>query len=197
MKVKFFVSYPFNLVLGWFVNKKFDLNDYKKLEIRKKELEKEWKKIENHVFTKIEKYSKIKWKYKIYYCYLVRDGFRGASISDPLTVKIEKNVRDSIKSLIHELIHLNLYLKVFSDLKPKNYDSTIFYHIPVYLIYNRILKELFPRDRKIYSLPIYKFKNKKYLKAIKISKRLNLLWRKSNKNIRDFMKYCLDKGLIK
>ena len=197
MKVKFFVSYPFNLVLGWFVNKNFNLNDYEKLEVKGKELEKEWKKIEKRVFTKIEKYSKIKWKYKKFYCYLVRDGFRGMSIYDPLTIKVEKNVRDTIKSLIHELIHLNLYTKDFSKLKPKGYSPTIFYHIPLYLIYNRVLRELFPKDKKIYSPPIYRFKDKEYLKAIKISRQLDLLWRKSNKNIHAFMRYCLDKGLIK
>jgi len=65
-----------------------------------------WSKDEKKILAEISKITKLKWREKIIYCYVVEKG--NWSFSDPLTISIlpnNKKVDIFIDTLVHELIH--------------------------------------------------------------------------------------------
>jgi len=65
-------------------------------------VEKIWRKQEKKILAEIAKITGLKWKEEKIKCYVI--GF-GRSLSNPLTVKLFKNLNDFIDTLTHELIH--------------------------------------------------------------------------------------------
>jgi hypothetical protein len=191
MKVKFAISLPYNMAMAAATGKKFDEKDLHKTREWLEKFEKEWRKYEGRITRKIVECSGFKWKRNYLTCFIVGN-YPVAGISSPLTIRIG-SIEMRVKTLIHELIHINIPRK-FVNLTVKSDEPRIFTHIAVYLIYNRILKEFFPNSEKYAKQEL---KKETYKKAIKKSIELETLWEKSNKNIYDFMKYCLDKKLVK
>jgi len=189
MKIDFVVSLPYNeLMAKAFCKKNFKVN-LTNIKEWTRGFEKEWRKHERKILNKIEEYSGIKWKEDKIKCYVV--GNSPISISSPLTIPIFKNKRVALKCLVHELIHVNIAGVNKPLLSPKSKEAQTFRHIGLYLIYNQIMKKFFPGE-KIYLRS--ELENPRYKKAIEISKKLEPKWKKSNKNIYEFMKYYLKGG---
>ena len=166
----------------------FGRKDLQKVIEWSKIFEKEWKKYEKRITDKISKYSGFEWKTEDVVCFVVED-FPVAGISLPLTIRMG-DLQERIKTLIHELIHVNVPRR-FNNLAYESKKPRTFTHIALYLIYNRIITEIFPGGE------LSKFELKGiYGEAIKKSIELEPLWRKSNKNIYDFMKYCLKRKSV-
>ena len=183
------VSLPYNMVMMGTSGKESGRKDLQKVIEWSKMFEKEWRKYEKRITDKISKYSGFEWKTEDVDCFVV-ENFPVAGISFPLTIRMG-DLQKGIKTLTHELIHVNVPGK-FENLVYESEKPRTFTHIALYLIYNRIITEIFPGDE-----PYSEFESKGiYGEAIKKSIELEPLWRKSNKNIYDFMKYCLKRKLV-
>ncbi|MFH0929364.1 MAG: hypothetical protein V1818_03340 [Candidatus Aenigmatarchaeota archaeon] len=192
MKVKFIVSLSYNMVLTGNVGKNYTEKDLQKVKKWSKKFETDWRKKEKKILNRIEKYNGFDWKLKEINCFIVEDLPKpAAGISSPLTVKMGDN-NWRIKLLTHELIHYNTPIK-FRYLINKSKNPKTFTHIPVYLVLNRIAEELFPKYKGYVKSEL---NNKLYKAAIDKSIELEPLWIKSKKNIYQFMKHCLEKGLV-
>jgi len=137
--------------------KKLPYPSDRKIEKYIKEAEKEWRKIENKILQSLSEITRIKWKEKEVFCYVIG---RGVPISDPLTMEIyEKRIDWFIDVMIHELIH-RLFcqednLKKFYKLGEK-YKKDI--HTTVHIVLNAIHKEVYLKF----------FNKKRLLREIKI-----------------------------
>jgi len=192
MKVKFVVSLPYNMAMTKSVGKEYNRKNLVRVIKWTNKFEKEWRKYEKKITTRIARYSGFKWKRNKVICFVV-EKYPCTAISKPLTIRIYKNIKNRIRILTHELIHVNTPIK-FGNLVAKSKRTRVFTHIAVYLILNKIMKEVFPKQRK-YSKK--ELSNKIYRNAIEKSIELGPLWKRSGKNIYSFMKYCLEKGLVK
>jgi hypothetical protein len=189
MRVRFVVSLPYNMVMMGTSEKEFGRKDLQKVIEWSKIFEIEWRKHEKSITDKISKYSGFEWQNEDVVCFVV-ENFPIAGISLPLTIRMGE-VQERIKTLTHELIHVNISRK-FKNLIYESKKPRTFTHIALYLIYHRITSEIFPRDE-----PYSEFELKGiYREAIKKSIELEPLWRKSNRNMFDFMKYCLKRKLV-
>ncbi len=65
-------------------------------------VEKLWKEHEKSILKELEKISKLKWKVKFIYCYVVG---KCVPFSDPLTLPVYKDPNYFVEMLTHELIH--------------------------------------------------------------------------------------------
>ena len=74
----------------------------KKIKNYIKRAEKEWKKQGRKILAEMSKIMSLKWKEEKIKCYIIGSG---RSFSDPLTVKLSKNLSDFINTLTHEMIH--------------------------------------------------------------------------------------------
>lgn len=185
MKILFIVSLPYIKLF----TEKDAVKNAKDLRKKTKFLSRKWRKFEKPILGKIEKYSGFRWKEKIQKVYILNE-FPYSGISDPLTIRIDKKTR-FVESMIHELIHMNFPEK-FKFLSIKSKNPMTFTHIAVYLIYNRIMSELFPQKD-----PYSEIELNKYRVEIQNAKELDQLWRNSKKNIYDFMKFCLKNKYVR
>jgi hypothetical protein len=147
MKVRFEVSLPYNMVMLGTSGKEFGRKDLQKVTEWSEIFEKEWRKYEKRITDKIAKYSGFEWKTEDVVCFVV-ENFPLAGISLPLTIRMG-DLQKRIKTLTHELIHVNIPRK-FKNLVYESKKPRTFTHIALYLIYNRIITEIFPRD-ELYS----------------------------------------------
>ena len=189
MRVRFVVSLPYNMVMMRSSGKEFGEGDLRRVVEWSKMFEREWRKHERRVTDRISKYSGFDWETEDVVCFALED-FPVAGISLPLTIRMG-DLQERIKTLTHELIHVNLP-RNFKNLIRESEKPRTFNHIALYLIYNRIIAEIFPASE-----PYSEFELKGiYGEAIKKSVELEPLWRKSDKNIYDFMKLCLRRKLV-
>lgn len=139
--------------------KKLPYPSYEKVTLYLKEVEKEWKKIENKILQHLSNVAKIKWKEKEVICYV---NGRCEPISDPLTIEVyEKRIDWFIDVMIHELIHriflqddkiLNKFYKLSEEYN-KNMGTTV--HIIVNAIHKDIYLRFFNRNRLAREIKIF------------------------------------------
>ena len=104
MKVNFFYSEPYDRMLTDMLGNSFPNEQPMIIKKYQKNLESCWKKEENKIIKEIEKISNLKFKSNVD-CYIVNDMFYDA-ISNPFTIRIEKDLGRIKSILIHELIHI-------------------------------------------------------------------------------------------
>ncbi|MBD3208312.1 MAG: hypothetical protein GF370_02585 [Candidatus Nealsonbacteria bacterium] len=116
--------------------------------------EKEWRKDEKRVFSKISNLLELPWREEHIYCYVVG---RCRPFPFPLTVPFFEEVRDFTDVLTHELIHRffvpeETKKKVrkawkYSNKKYKRETRVTRMHILVYAIHSAIYLDLFGEER--------------------------------------------------
>lgn len=153
-KIKFVYSLPYNRLLAEYENKPFEeRNYYKEIEKYIKKLKARWEKIDKSVFKTFEQVVGSKWQEKEIKCYVVKH-CKYSGISNPLTIKIERDFDYIFDTLIHELAHilvsyeLKKYKKIEQKLKkrfPKE-NQRIINHIYIIFIELQILKKLFSQS---------------------------------------------------
>lgn len=120
-----------------------------------KKAEKEWRKHEIKVLTELSKITGLKWQEKTIVCYVVG---RCIPFSDPLTMKVYKDLNRFIDVLIHELIH-RLMASQEGNLKKskkawdyfygkyKNESFTTAIHVPLHAFHTAIFLKFFGKKR--------------------------------------------------
>jgi len=117
-----------------------------------KKLEKIWSKIDKEILRELSKASRLKWKSKFIYCYVVG---KCVPFSDPLTLPVYKNLDCFIDALIHELIH-QLFVQNSEETKRswryiyKKYSNESFttqIHIPLHAFHSHIYLKFFDEER--------------------------------------------------
>lgn len=120
-----------------------------------KKVEKLWRKDEKKIFAELSKISGLKWKSKIFYCYVVG---RCIPFSDPLTLPVyEKHPDYFVDVLTHELIH-QLFVEggnleksktawSYIDRKYREESHTTKIHIPLYALHSHIYQKFYDERR--------------------------------------------------
>lgn len=120
-----------------------------------KKVEKTWRKDEKRILAEISRITKLSWKNRVIYCYVV--GKLNFTLSDPLTLPIQNKVNRFIDLLIHELIH-NIFAsrenfrrakKAWNYIykKYKKESENVKIHIVIYAIYAYIYLKFFDEKR--------------------------------------------------
>jgi hypothetical protein len=115
-------------------------------------IQKKWKGCGEKVLKELARISKLKWKSRNIYCYVVG---KGIPFSDPLTMPIYKNTDYFIDVLVHELIHQLFSQNMaeteeawrYIDRKYKKESHNTRIHIPLHAIHQHIYLKFFGEKR--------------------------------------------------
>lgn len=146
MKINFIYSPPYDELLSEMSNILF--SDEQIIELREytQKLTLEWRKTERKIIKEIESTAGLKFKKNVD-CFVVKNmGFK--AISNPLTLKFNKNIDQLKADLIHELIHVlflqnsNKILNLITNFHPEK-DHNFQLHFPLLLIQKRVLTNMY------------------------------------------------------
>lgn len=120
-----------------------------------KKVEKLWRKDEKKILREISKITKLPWRERVIYCYIIEKGNFG--LHDPLTQPIHKKLDVSLDFLVHELIHrifasgenLKKSNKAWNYIyrKYKNESKNTKIHIVIHAIHSHIYLKFFNTKR--------------------------------------------------
>jgi len=186
MKVNFFYSEPYDRMLTDMLGNSFPNEQPMIIKKYQKNLESCWKKEEDKIIKEIEKISNLKFKSNVD-CYIVNDMFYDA-ISNPFTIRIEKDLGRIKSILIHELIHIlfvqnsQKLIKLIEEVPEKQHSYKV--HFPLLLIHRKVLENLYGKS---YFQKQLKYDNE--LTELKpLWHHINALYPKFNKDIVKFLK---------
>ena len=186
MKVNFFYSEPYDRMLTDMLGNSFPNEQPMIIKKYQKNLESYWKKEEDKIIKEIEKISNLKFKSNVD-CYIVNDMFYDA-ISNPFTIRIEKDFGRMKSILIHELIHIlfvqnsQKLIKLIEEVPEKQHSYKV--HFPLLLIHRKVLENLYGKS---YFQKQLKYDNE--LTELKpLWHHINILYPKFNKDIVKFLK---------
>ena len=186
MKVNFFYSEPYDRMLTDMLGNSFPNEQPMIIKKYQKNLESYWKKEEDKIIKEIEKISNLKFKSNVD-CYIVNDMFYDA-ISNPFTIRIEKDFGRMKSVLIHELIHIlfvqnsQKLIKLIEEVPEKQHSYKV--HFPLLLIHRKVLENLYGKS---YFQKQLKYDNE--LTELKpLWHHINILYPKFNKDIVKFLK---------
>ena len=186
MKVNFFYSEPYDRMLTDMLGNPFPNEQPIIIKKYQKNLESYWKKEENKIIKEIEKISNLKCKSNAN-CYIVNNMFYDA-ISNPFTIRIEKDFGRMKSILIHELIHIlfvqnsSKLIKLIEEVPERQHSYKV--HFPLLLIHRKVLEKLYGKS---YFQKQLKYDNE--LTELKpLWHHINILYPKFNKDIVKFLK---------
>ncbi len=145
MKLNFQYSQVYDELLNYMSRNNFDNKQILELETFTIQLSKHWNNNHNKIVKEIEKVSGLKFNSNVD-CFIVKHlGYR--AISDPFTVKMNKDFNYTTAVIIHELVHILLkdnqnVLKLINN-KFKSEENDFRIHFPVLLIERKIIENLF------------------------------------------------------
>ena len=145
MKLNFQYSQVYDELLSYMSRNNFDNKQILELETFTIQLSNYWNKINNKILKEIEKVSGLKFK-KDVDCFIVKHfGYR--AISDPFTIKMNKDFNYLTGIIIHELIHIllkdNEKILGLVNKKFSSQDNDFKVHFPVLLIERKVIENLF------------------------------------------------------
>ena len=123
----------------------FDNSQVLELETFTIQLSNRWKQDENKIIREIEKVSGLRFQSNVN-CFIVKHlGYR--AISDPFTIKVNKDSSYLTAVIIHELVHVLLRdIQTILNLVNKKFaheENDFKIHFPVLLIERRVIENLF------------------------------------------------------
>ena len=151
-KIQIYYSQPFDRLLTLYEGKQYTKNQEEEIKKYIKLFQEKWGKVHPQIIETLEEVTKTKFKTKEIKCYVVEYClFNG--LSEPLTIRMEKDLDYAISTLIHELVHIltkensEKFDKITNFIKkefPKEAPRTQ-RHILVCLIQHEVLKRLFDK----------------------------------------------------
>ncbi len=128
---------------------------FERIEKEIKKMEKVWLKYEKPVLREIEKITGLKWTEKEIKCYIVG---LARGFSDPLTLSIEKDPKDFIDTLVHELLHqifavqkgnmqrcTKAWKYIYKAYTKETHSTKV--HIPVHAVHKHLYLKFFNEKR--------------------------------------------------
>ena len=144
MKLNFQYSQVYDELLSYMSRNNFDNKQILELETFTIRLSNHWKNLNDKVVKEIEKVSGLKFNSHVD-CFIVKHlGYR--AISDPFTIKMNKEFNYLTAVIIHELIHILLKdnQKILNLVNKKfNQDNDFKVHFPILLIERKVIENLF------------------------------------------------------
>ncbi len=185
MKLNFTYSEVYDEILSAMSEEPYNENQASELKLEIKKLNDFWNKKGSRFISTIENSSKLKFNKDID-CYIVKN-LPYVAFSNPLTVKVDKNINRTNITLIHELIH-DLFVQnqeQFWVLEEKfpNESHDLKVHFPVLLVQRKVLEVLYGK----------KYTEKVIKEEMRIED-LSLIWPKVNDYYKNFKNY--KKGII-
>ena len=145
MKLNFQYSQVYDELLTYMSRNNFDNKQVLELETFAIQLSNNFKDKQSKIVKEIERVSRLKFSNNVN-CFIVKHlGYR--AISDPFTVKMNKDFNYLTGVLIHELIHILLkdnqnVLKLVNN-KFRHEENDFKIHFPVLLIERKVIENLF------------------------------------------------------
>ena len=145
MKLNFQYSQVYDELFNYMSRNSFDNSQILELEAFTIQLSNHFKDKQNKIIKEIEKVSGLKFSINVK-CFIVKHlGYR--AISDPFTVKMNKDINYLTAVIIHELVHILLrdnqtMLKLVNK-KFAHEENDFKIHFPVLLIERKVIENLF------------------------------------------------------
>ena len=151
MKLQFLYSPAYDRMLMSLMGQTYDWIKEAKAKSFIKKFEKEWVKEEKGITKEIEKVSGLKFRKNVD-CFVIEDMVYVA-LSNPLTIKVHKSMRQVRNNLIHELIHIILtqnkksikLIKILNKSYPKK-DPFYKTHLALFIIERKVMDNLYGKN---------------------------------------------------
>ena len=145
MKLNFQYSQVYDELLTYMSRNHFDTSQVIELEIFTIKLAKYWQNIHDKIVKEIEKISGLKFNNNVD-CFIVKHlGYR--AISEPFTIKMNKDFNYLTAILVHELVHHlikdNSKILKLVNTKFAHEENDFKIHFPVLLVERKVIENLF------------------------------------------------------